>query len=140
MQRAQGDALLDSLDDLVVNDAGIKEFHTAVEHTVTDSVDLVNGLDNTVLRIYQDLQNSGNGLRVAGHGDILNNLLFANLVGQTAVDINTLAQALSGHIAGLGIHQLILKRRAAGIDNQNIHWNLPPKIKNVFLFIGFMIR
>jgi hypothetical protein len=48
-------------------------------------------------------------------------------VVQTAVNADTLAQALSGHDTGLGIHQLVLQGRGAGIDNQNVHWNLPPK-------------
>jgi hypothetical protein len=56
-------------------------------------------------------------------------------VGQTAVDIDTLAQTLGGHITGLGVHQLILQGRAAGIDNQNVHWNVLLKI--IFSFFAF---
>jgi len=58
MQGAQGDALFDGLDDLVIDDAGVGELHAAMQHTVADSIDLVHGLDHAVLRIDQDLQNS----------------------------------------------------------------------------------
>jgi hypothetical protein len=126
MQRSQGDALLDSSDDIIVNDAGIGELHTAVQNTVANSIDLINGLDHAVNGINQDVQDCGNSLGVAGHGDILNDLIVADLVGQTAVDIDTLTQALGGYITGLGVHQLILQAGAAGVDNQNIHEKLPP--------------
>ena len=39
-------------------------------------------------------------------------------VVQTAVDADTLAQTLCQHSAGLGIHQLILQRRATCVDDQ----------------------
>ena len=126
MQGAQGDALLDGLDDLVINDAGVGELHTAMEHTVTHSINLVHGLDDAVLGVNQNVQNRGDGLRMGGHGDVLGDLLVAGLVGQTAVDVNTLAQTLCGHHTGIGIHQLILQAGGTGIDNQNVHGNLPP--------------
>ena len=128
MQRAQGDALFNGLDDLIIDDAGVGELHAAVEHAVTNGIDLVNRLDHTINRIDQDLQNSLNRLGMAGHGNVLYNLLVPHLMGQAAIDINTLTQALGGNIAGFGIHQLVLQGRTASIDNQNVHWNLLLKI------------
>ena len=121
---AQGDALLDGLDDLVVDNAGVGELHAAMEHTVANGIDLVNGLDDTVHRIYQDVQNRGNGLGMGGHGDVLDHLLIADLVGQAAVDVDPLAQALGGNFAAFGVHELVLQGRTTGINNQNVHWNL----------------
>ena len=128
MQGAQRDALLDGLDDLVIDDAGVGELHAAVEHTVANGIDLVNRLDHTVNWVNQDLQNCLDCFGMAGHGDILHNLLVPNLVGQAAINIDTLAQALGGNIAGFRIHQLVLQGRTASIDNQNVHWNLLLKI------------
>ena len=62
VQGSQGDALLDGSDDLIVDDAGIEELHAAVQDAVTDSVDLLDGLDDTVNGVNQDAQGSGNGL------------------------------------------------------------------------------
>jgi hypothetical protein len=53
-------------------------------------------------------------------------------VVQTAIDTDTLAQTLCADLTGLGVHQLILQGRAAGVDDQNIHYKLPPK-KYVFI-------
>jgi hypothetical protein len=100
--------------------------------------ELSDGLDNTDRGILQDSQGSGNGLGVGGHGNFLDGLVTIDIVVQTAVNADTLAQALSGHDAGLGIHQLILQGRGAGIDDQNVHWNLPPKNK-YFLFSNFVV-
>ena len=135
VEGSQGDALLNGLDDLVIDDAGLGELHAAVQDAVADSIDLVGGLDDTVLGINQDLQDSGNCLGMGGHGDVPDDLLVADLVGQTAVDINTLTQALSGNHAGIRIHQLILQAGAACVDNQNVHWDCPPKSFLCFLFL-----
>ena len=72
---------------------------------------------------------------MGGHGNVLDNLLVADLVGQTAVNVDTLAQALGSDIPGLGIHQLVLQGRTAGVDNQNVHWNLLLKILFSFSLI-----
>ena len=132
MQWSQGDALLDGNDHVVIDDAGVKELHAAMQNTMTDSVDFVSGLDHAQLGIHQDLQRGGNGLGVGGHGDVLHSLGAVHVVVQAAVNADTLAQALGGHHAGIGIHQLVLEGRGTGIDNQNVHGNLPPKI---FIFL-----
>ena len=127
VQGAEGNALFDGGDDLVVDDAGVKELHAAVQDAMADGIDLVGGLDHAVHGIDQNGQNRLNGLGVGGHWDILHDLLAVGVVGQTAVDVDTLTQALGRHGAGLGIHQLILQAGGAGIDNQYIHWGKPPK-------------
>ena len=128
MQGAQRNALLDGGDDLVVDNAGVEELHAAVQNAVAHGIDLVGGLDHAVNGVNQNGQNRLNGLGVGGHGDVLDNLLTVRVVGQAAVDVDALAQALGGHYAGIGIHQLVLEGRRTGIDNQNVHGNLPPKI------------
>ena len=138
VQGAQRDALLDGGDDLVIDDAGVEELHAAVQDAMAHGIDLVGGLNNTVNRVNQNVQNRGDGLGMGGHGDILDNLLAVCVVGQAAVNVDTLAQALGGYHAGIGIHQLILEGRGTGIDNQNVHGNLPPKYF-CFLVWNFMI-
>ena len=127
VQGAERNALLNGGDDLVVDNAGVEELHAAVQDTVTDGIDLVGGLDHAVHGVNQNGQDCRNGLGMGGHGDILHDLLAVGVVGQTAVDVDTLTQTLGRHGAGLGIHQLILQAGGAGIDNQYIHWGKPPK-------------
>ena len=138
VQGAQRDALLDGGDDLVIDDAGVEELHAAVQDAMAHGIDLVGGLNNTVNRVNQNVQNRGDGLGMGGHGDVLDNFLAVCVVGQAAVNVDTLAQALGGYHAGIGIHQLILEGRGTGIDNQNVHGNLPPKYF-CFLVWNFMI-
>ena len=132
VEGSQRNAVLNGLDALVVDDAGVGELHAAMEHPMANGVDLVHGLDNTVNGVHQDIQNRLNRLGMAGHGNILDDLLIPHLVGQAAVDVDPLAKALGRHIAGLGVHKLILQGRASGIDNQNIHGN---SLLNKFCFL-----
>ena len=98
-----------------------KELHAAMQNPVANGVNLIGGVDNTFDRVHQNGENRLDGFRVGGHGDVLHNLLVADLVGQTAVDVDALAQALGRDHAGLGIHELVLQAGRAGIDDQNIH-------------------
>ena len=59
--------------------------------------------------------------------------LIADLVGQAAVDVDPLAQALGGNFAAFGVHELVLQGRTTGINNQNVHWNLL-RLKIMFSF------
>ena len=63
---------------------------------------------------------------MGGHGDVLFHLLAGrgNLVRQTAVQTDTLTQALGGDIAGVRVHELVLEAGAASVDNQNIHTSI----------------
>ncbi len=136
MEGAQRDAVTDGLLASLINDAGCNKLHAAVENTVTDGVDLVSGLYNTQFGIDQNCHNSLNGLCVGGHGKLTDflNVTVRNLVGQSAVDADTLANTLCEYIAALGIHELILQGRAACVNNENFH-DFVISCKNVFAFL-----
>jgi hypothetical protein len=138
VQGAQGDALADSGLAGFVNDAGSHKFHTAVEDTVADSVDLIRGLQDAEFGIDKDFQHSGNGLCVGGHGDVTHflDVTGGNSVVQTAVQIDALAQTLGKDIAGVGIHELVLQRRAACVDYENFHVFF---VSNHFLICFFAV-
>ena len=122
VQGAQGDALLNGGDAGVVDEAGLGEGHAAVQDAVAHGVDLIGGLDHAIDRIHQDVQNGLDGFGMGGHGDIQHNFIAAgDAVVQPSVDADSLAQALGGHVAGVRVHQLILQRRTACVDNQYIH-------------------
>ena len=125
VQRAEGDALLDSVHDRSVNENGLRELLTAVEHAVTDSVYLAHGGDNAVLGAYELVDRCGDSLGMRGHGDIrFKNLLVADQRGvlEMTVNADALAQALGHDLFGLHVDQLILQRGAAGIDNKDLHY------------------
>ena len=126
MQRAEGDAVADGLLAGLVDDAALNKLVAAVQDAVADSVDLVNGLDNAVLRIDQNGHDRLDRFLMGGHGDVLFHLLAAcgNLVRQTAVQTDTLTQTLGGDVAGVRVHELVLEAGAASIDNQNVHTSI----------------
>ena len=123
VQRAEGDAVADGLLAGLVDDAGGNELVTAVQHAVADGVDLIDRLDDAVLSVNQNGHNGLDGLFVRGHGDVLDQLLVGGdgLVVESAVDADALAKTLGGDVAGIGVHELILQARAAGVDDQNVH-------------------
>ena len=125
VQGREGIALLDGGHDLVGDDDGLGELLAAVDHAVTDRVDLLHGADDTVLLVHESVQNSRDGFVVSGHGDVggLDGLLALELglVGELAVDADALAKALGEQRAGGGIEKLILQGRASCVDDQNIH-------------------
>ena len=123
VERAERDAVANGLLAGFVDDAALNELVAAVQNAVADCVDLINGLDDAVDRIDQNGHNSLDGFLMGGHRDVLFDLLAArrDLVGQAAVQTDALAEALCGDVAGVGIHELILETRAAGVDNQNVH-------------------
>ena len=86
---------------------------------MADCVDLIGGLDHALFRVNQDVQNGLDGFGMGGHvqlGFVLQ-VPAGDLVGQSAVDADAFAQALGGDVPGLGVHQLILQRGAAGVDD-----------------------
>ena len=122
VEGAQGDALLNGRDARVVDDAALREGHAPVEHPVADGSDLVGGGDDALDRVHHDVQHGLDGLGVGGHGDVLLDVLAAgDLVGQTAVDADALAQALGEDLAALRLHKLVLQGGAACVDDQNFH-------------------
>ena len=125
VEGGQGDAVLQSLHDLVGDEDGAGKGLAAVHHAVTHSVDLLHGADHAVLFIHQRVQHGLNGLGVGRHGHIhgVQGLLALHLglVGELAVDADALAQALGQQHAGLGVEQLILQGRTACVDDENVH-------------------
>ena len=107
---------------------------------MADGIDFVCGGDYAVFRVHQNFQNCGNGLGMGGHGNLPLHLLVLgrNLVRQTAVEPDALAETFGGDSAGLRVHQLILQAGAAGVDNQNVHLYDPP-VNCDFIFSDLVI-
>ena len=125
MQRSQRIALLNGGHDLIGDEDGLGELLAAMHHAVAHSVDLLHGADHAVVGVHQSVQHSLNGLGMGGHSHVngVQHLLALDLglVGELAVNTDTLAQALGQQHTGFGIQQLILQRGTACVDNQNVH-------------------
>ena len=118
MKRCKVVALFDGSHGLVVDQAGRGELLSAVDNTVADSTNLGKALYYALLLIGQSCDNSADSLAVGGHRNLGNFLLTAGrLIGQCAVDADSLAETLGKNCLGIGVDQLILQRRASAVDN-----------------------
>ena len=116
------DALPDALHHVLVDDHGMGELLTAVDHTVAHRVDLGHVLDDAVVVVGQDLHDQLDGGLVVGHVTVgVVDVLTGGGVLDVAVQADALAQALGQNFLGIGVQQLILQGRAACIDDQNFH-------------------
>ena len=123
VQGGQGDALLQGGHHLVVDLHGGGEGLAAVDHPVAHRLDLLHGAHHAVGRVHQGVQHRLNGLGMGGHSHVLgvDGLLAGGLVGKFPVDADALAQALGQHLLAVGVQQLVLQGRAAGVDYKNFH-------------------
>ena len=123
VEGGQGDALLQSGHHLVVNLYRAGEGLAAVHHPVAHRIDLLHGGDHAVVRIHQSVHHRLDGLGMGGHGHVhrVDGVLAGGLVGELAVDADALAQALGQHLLVVGVQQLVLQGRAAGVDDENFH-------------------
>ena len=118
VKRCKVVALFDGSHGLVVDQAGRGELLSAVDNTVADSTNLGKALYYALLLIGQSCDNSADSLAVGGHRNLGNFLLTAGrLIGQCAVDADSLAETLGKNCLGIGVDQLILQRRASAVDN-----------------------
>ena len=128
VQGGQGVALLNGGHDLVGDAHGLGKLLAAVDHPVTHRVDLLHGGDDAVLLIHQGVQHGLDGLGMGGHSHVggLDSRFASGLISKLAVDADALTQALGQDLLGIGVEQLILQGRAAGVDDQYVHRSRSP--------------
>ena len=124
VQRGEGGALLDGLHHFVVDEHGGGELLAAVDHAVTDRVDLFHGVDHAVLGAGEFINDGGNGLGMRGHGHVFVKNRFPlhqRRVLEVTVDADALAQPLGHDGLGLHVDELIFEGGAARVDDKNFH-------------------
>ena len=127
VQRAEVTESKDILDNLIGYQSGNLVLLAAVEHAVTNSIDLLHAVDNLAFAGGQHIDQSQESLLMGGEGQILFYLhTICSLVLDAAVHANALAQALSQNALVSHINELILQRGASCVDYQNLHWVIPP--------------
>ena len=112
-------AVFEFSDNAVVDEAAFDEVRTAVDDTVTYCFDLAHISDASVNLIGEYIDNIFGSDSVIGAGEFtLERSLNGVLVGDTAVmTADALNDTLSDNGTCSGVKQLILERRAAGINN-----------------------
>jgi len=131
VQRSKGDAVFDSLHNFVGDENGRSKGFTAVNNTVTDSVDFLHGSDNAVSFGSHLIEDSSDSFVMGGQIDVFieNGLAVQGSVLQMAADADTFAKTLCKNFFGSGIDELILQGRGTGVDNQNFHVDTSPMNK-----------
>ena len=118
-QRAQ---VVDGLDDLGGDEAALLELLAAVDHAVTDGVDLGNAVDDLACTGGHLLHDLGECLGVGGEDGGRGCLMAVGLVGDhAAFHADALAQTLAEDLFALHIDQLVLQAGRTAVDNQNFH-------------------
>ena len=109
---------------MVIDQHRAGELLAAVDHAVTDRVDLGHRGDNAVFRAGQLVDNGGNGFGMRRERKILvEDGLSADqrAVLEVPADADALAEALGKNLFGFHIDQLVFQGRAACVDHKNFH-------------------
>ena len=124
VQGAQGDAGADSVLNFGGDKAGCGEADAAVENTVADGADVLHGGDNTGFGIGETLAEDADCIGVGVH--VNNGLQLAAVAGSVdvfaAFNADSFAETLGNDLAFGHIEELILQRRASGVDNKDEHF------------------
>jgi len=103
--------------------AAFKEVRTAVDNSVTDSLDLGNVLNATDLGVGEGINNDLHCNGVVGHGSYVNDLLITDLVlDKRALRSDSFANTLAAYVAGGSINKLILERRTTCVYYEYVHF------------------
>ena len=116
VKRGERGDLADLGERLVSHDGGLGEVPPSLDHAMADAADgLVNGLE--------DVEDVLDGRLVVGKRDLELLLLAAHLLvaDERAVDADALAVALRVYLARVDVKKLVLERRAAGVDDKDVH-------------------
>ena len=122
VQGSQGAQLTQGGNDFVGDQAAGLELLAAVDHPVTDGVDLVHALNALAGAGGHLLDDLVECLGVGGENGRGGGLVAVGVVGDhAALHADALAQALAQHLLAVHINQLILQGRRTTVDNQNFH-------------------
>ncbi len=131
VERCKVRDLADGLEDAVIDDNRLCELLAAVDNAVSDGTDLVQVPDDAALHIGQGIEHQADGLLVVldlGNGLLLAQVIAHVLIGDGAVNADSLAQALCQNASIIGADDLELQGRTAAVDNKDVHFHSPIRI------------
>ena len=94
---------------------------SAVGHAVTGRVNLGKAPDDAVLGVSEGSEDGLHGLLVRGHGHVRVEGNVTALVNEVSIDADALAKALGQHRLRVVVDELVLERRAACVNCENLH-------------------
>ena len=111
-------ALFELFDDFGGDLDRLGEERATVDYSVSDGFDFVHRLDAAVVSRREGVDEDLGRDRVVRHGE-LGDVVFSagHFVGDLTVDTDALADALCYYFVCSGVEELILERRAAGVDD-----------------------
>jgi len=113
----------DVLDDLVRDQRGGLVLFGAVEHAVSDGLDLADVADDLVFPGGQQLDELDEGLFMRREIDVVFGCPTGlGFMADVSAEADSLAEALRDDLFGLHLDQLILQRGASGVDDQYFHF------------------
>ncbi len=127
VERAEGEAVLDDLLHLLVDEHRLGHGLAAVEHAVANGVDLVLALDDALFGVGEQGDDELDGFLVGREGLFLDDLLFLgavgiDLVGELAhLKANALGEAGAEDLVVVHFNELIFAGRGSCVHNQYFH-------------------
>jgi hypothetical protein len=118
VKRRQRSNLTDPAQGLIRNDLGLREVPTTLNDTVANALNLAL-VKASILKKLKDMLDSSSVIRQLNLELFL--LAMHRIANERAVYANALAVTFGKYLTRLRIEQLILQRRAAGIDYQYVH-------------------
>jgi len=130
VQRSQLDVILEGLDHGVGDPHRTGERLAAVDHPVTDRLDLVQTLENAQLRLHQQADDRRDGHGVVQEFGLADDLLAAGTlhVDDGAHHAHPVRFTHGQVFLGGGVDELVLDRRAAAVQCENDHGCTPLRL------------
>ena len=120
VERGEGDAVLNGLHDVLVDENGGGEGLAAVDDAVADGIDLGHGLDDAVFLARELVDDGRDRFRMGREVDVLiEDRLVADegLMLQMAADADALAKTFREDLLAVHIKELVFEGRASRVDN-----------------------
>ena len=126
MKRSHCSELGNLLDNLIGNYAGAFKHCSALNYTVSDSGNLIKGVDNLGLALCHCINNCFKCLAVGGHRSIGGiSPAVRRFMGNSSGYAYSFAKSLSQNLFVFHINKLIFKRRASCINYKYFHLKIP---------------
>ena len=121
VKRGELGKLVDLLNDVIVDEDRLVEVLAALDDTVPDRIDLVEGFDGGVVAVNKRVQYERHGCVMVGHLRIDDHfVLIDSVLVEGVCRAHALADALRDNSMIFDVDKLVFQRGRARIDDQNV--------------------
>ena len=119
---ARGERSRMAFDDIGGDQAALLELLAAVDHAVTDGIDLADAVNDFAVAGGHLLDDFAERFGMGGEDCRRRGLLTVGFMGDhAAFHADTFTQAFAEHLLTVHIDELVLQARRTAVDNQNFH-------------------